>query len=854
MKIKIISNPYEKNIRYFTFNEFLQSWEDIKSQNPNSRLREDVSGKGFLPFQIKEIVDIIISEYYTGESVIELFFEGTKDELDEVVRVCAAEDVCDKIQVYQSEVFLENARLIFDDTKEIFEKVKPIIERTARDNRKITKNLNKVSEALNDVIPICVFGNYSAGKSTFINALIGSEILPSGGDPVTAKVYKIMESTQNDVARIRFELRNQPISLLFEGNTYRVLEGDVNSDLLKSIADEIPKCKKDDLASHVNVSLELINSYEKKDREVIEISNLVDIEVPFSVNGILGQSKNNFVIFDTPGSNSASNVEHSEVLAEALEDFSNGIPVWVSQYESIDSEDNANLCEKIFGIRALDKRFTMIILNKADGSDLDEEGFTKEHEREILEYKSVEKMYAGGIYFVSSIMGLGAKNNGELVDKHYRKIYRSQQDMYSDPEDEDYATLYKYNIMPSQIKDKMIGYSLDCSNLIYANSGLLAVEMEMESFATKHSAYNKCYMVYDFLNDVIDETNKRIDERTNAIKKVRARAEEELDDAKNQLIQALVDKANELDRYYTSSSKPSLSSFVQNNNGNFLRDFEWINAQDMELRNDKSEETNFDDQKGELEDAKTNMWNNFKSNGKNLFKGHFFEQLKTMREDFAKDRKIVHDNKESVDNTEKEIDKETADKLIRIVVKEYKSNIISTRDVLSVGIEQYWHKASNELKNHLLAIVTGTAALSQEQRDEVTTMIVNYQAPEFPAADDLFIKRKYLKGNVLGIKFGASERINTKKLLSGYNDKISKNVSEIATNINNNCISSFGIWKQNLLLTIEAHITEYNPQLRELVEVIRDNTERIQELEENQQTIGASFAEIKSLISWKVAE
>ena len=41
------------------------------------------------------------------------------------------------------------------------------------------------------VIPICVFGNYSAGKSTFINALIGREVLPSGGDPVTAKIYKI---------------------------------------------------------------------------------------------------------------------------------------------------------------------------------------------------------------------------------------------------------------------------------------------------------------------------------------------------------------------------------------------------------------------------------------------------------------------------------------------------------------------------------------------------------------------------------------------------------------------------------------------------------------------------------------
>ncbi len=74
---------------------------------------------------------------------------------------------------------------------------------------------------------------------------------------------------------------------------------------------------------------------------------------------MLGQSFNNFVIFDTPGSNSASNAEHSKVLAEALEGFSNGIPVWISTYESIDSTDNGKLCDDILEIKALDKRFTI---------------------------------------------------------------------------------------------------------------------------------------------------------------------------------------------------------------------------------------------------------------------------------------------------------------------------------------------------------------------------------------------------------------------------------------------------------------------------------------------------------------
>jgi len=47
----------------------------------------------------------------------------------------------------------------------------------------------------------------------------------------------------------------------------------------------------------------------------------------------------------------------------------------------------------------------MIVLNKADCSDLPEDGFSAKQVQNILEYNSVEKMYAGGIYFVSSIMG-----------------------------------------------------------------------------------------------------------------------------------------------------------------------------------------------------------------------------------------------------------------------------------------------------------------------------------------------------------------------------------------------------------------------------------------------------------------
>ncbi len=206
-KIKIVSNPYEREILYFSFNEDENKWEDIGNNNVNSRLREDESGKTFLPFKIKEIIDIIVEEYYTGTGKIEVVFEGTRDEFAEVEAVCQEEGMQGKIALTRDVRSLENARDILSDIKENFEVVHPIIENIVRDDERVKRDLNKVSDALDDIIPICVFGNYSAGKSTFINALVGSEILPSGGDPVTAKIYQIERSAQEDRAKIKFKYK-----------------------------------------------------------------------------------------------------------------------------------------------------------------------------------------------------------------------------------------------------------------------------------------------------------------------------------------------------------------------------------------------------------------------------------------------------------------------------------------------------------------------------------------------------------------------------------------------------------------------------------------------------------------------
>lgn len=840
-KIKIVSNPYEREIKYFDYNETNDEWEDIFLNNPNSGLRENDFKKSFLPFKVKEIIDIIIDEYYKSDSKLEIYFEGTNDEFNELKVICEDEEVASKIKLEKLPKTLENARIIFPNIKERFEEVDQIIEKIVKDNKEVKKDLDKVSETLKDVIPICVFGNYSVGKSTFINALIGNEILQSGGDPVTAKVYKIRRSKDDDVSRIKFTYQEKDCEILLEGDKYRYREGD-NYRLISETKDnplivEIDKILKEtpekNLILFVNLILEHINNYEKSKNINKQIGNVIEVEVPFSRKGILGQSYNNFVIFDTPGSNSKTNLDHTKVLEEALDGFSNGIPILVATYETLDTTDNATLCEKMLGIKALDERFSMIVLNKADGSDLSDS--EEEIKKELLSYNAVQKMHASGIYFVSSIMGLGAKNEGQLIDKHYRKVYRSQEEMYKNPNDEDYADLYRYNVMPKQIKSNAINYSLECPNVIYANSGLYTIEMEIEKFASRYAAYNKCQMVYKFLKDINEETNQKIESKKEILNSDIEKRNTELESEKQTLIEEISNKILELIEKYSKESEKIISSYKFDNYTLIEKNLE---ERKQSFDYDYEKEKNLEKHEKESKNAWNNIWNNFKS----------ISSLKGKANSLKEDFKEYQEMKKKEDMTIDEIDSKTADKVMEYVINLYKTNATNIRDERLKEIEKIWQDYAKEFKDELLSLVMKTD-LPNSQREDISNIILKFNSEIInEEVDNKFVKSKYLEWKLL--RFGKSNEISVKKLDRSYNSKIKDFGNTLVKDINRYCKDTFIKWKDTLEEKITDNITEYNPDLKGINDIIKEDKEKIKELKQDQDEINDSMNDIKKWISW----
>ena len=853
-QIKIKSNPYNREISYQTLDGETGNWVDVKQSDERSRLRETDSERSFLPFKIKEILSIIVKEYYVGREKVQLLFEGTQDEYVEIASVCESDEFKEKIDLMRSNTILKNARFIKEKIKETFETVNPVIKQIMQDDEDVKKKINKVSKALDDVIPLCVFGNYSAGKSTFINALTGVEILPSGSDPVTAKIYEIKKSKHPDQAEITFEFHNERIKLSIEGKELIVSEGNPVLEIVKSIKEEIANDGTYELYAMVRIAMEILNNYEKRDREVTEISNVISLSVPFSPNGVIGTSQNNFVIFDTPGSNSNSNEEHSKVLAEAMDGFSNGIPLWITQYDAHDTKDNAELCDNVLAIKSLDKRFTMIIFNKADDADLPEDGFTEKQVNEILEYRAIEKMYANGIFFVSSIIGLGGKNNGEFVDRFYGKKFRTQSLTFSDPEDIDYLSLYKYNIMPSQVKQNALEYSQKNENLIYSNSGLYCVEKEIETFASKHSAYNKCQMALSFLENVIGKTNARIKEKKKTRKEIRDHFEQQLD-AEAQLLKQEIDKsAKTMGEENKESSKSIVEEYV-NQILQYPMDEDQLATVDKNIRKEIFEHYDYESTEREVQEAKNKRWERWQDNVQGLFKQNIFGAAKTLVNDVASDVKNVQESKSKKNEKQKSLDRLASSETIHYVIESYKNNIDDAQKKLSTFLDEYWREKERDFKNQLILKVTKSDTLTDSQREEIASKIQNYDINNFKEQANLvFVRERFLKGTLLGIHIIDDEKLNTSRLARIYNDKIKASVKEMSQMMNDDCFTQFKNWERKILDEINAGLTEFNPGLKELVNKIRIETESLTELEQNQTLIRYSLETMKSLMKWEDVE
>ena len=836
-KIKITSNPYEKQVQYARWDRLSNIWVAIDYQNnPESKLINEDFVSGFFPFQANRILDIAIEEFSDGS--LEIEFEGTEDEYLFLCSICEDEKYSSFVTVTRGPRYLENARDIRPDIVSIFRKINPLIMQSVSDKSKIENELSKFTEASNDIVPLCIVGNYSAGKSSFINALIGHEILPSGDEPVTARIYKISPSDHDDRGRIKFVYDGYDVYVRFRGNNQSVDSVLENHPLIEKIKEVIKPLDTVDLVGSINKTLQTINHFEEESLDD-NVSDLIEIEVPFD-SSMLGNGKTDFVIFDTPGSNSASNVKHFKVLKQAMENMSNGLPIFISEFNSLDSIDNENLFKQIEALDELDHRFTMIVVNKSDKANLPKEGLSAQDEDKILSMSIPKNLYSGGIFFVSSVIALGAKTKGQFYDEFYGEIYDDTYMRFSDPNHKRYKSLYKFNIMPDQLKKDTIEDSEECENLLLVNSGMYSVEQEIKTFATVYSAYNKCIQSELFLGKVYDIATDEI----KMAKEEREQSRQYRSDMLNQDMRYLVNRLEKC----CEQIKEESAGYYRNVMMPVYKGMDYsIDSEEL-----KNTEVRLKQKYNELIMQAQNQAGRPKT-VELLYENTFVEKkrfsVKTLAKNYNNWRVKVAQQSE----TESIIRKQAADELFGDVKARYQASNASIHTILMGKSIEFWQMRTEDVRRRLVQLVTGSTELDEERKNQLEKMILNYGTIKFEKDTVENMDKDEFEMKLFSIFALDPLNINRFKLARIYNAEIKAAIDGNLRNISIAHMYSFNTWLRDLEEILKSNVIELNPALTAQSQIIKEESDRIQELQMRQEKLNQYVEQIHQMMQWREA-
>jgi len=843
-KIKIVSNPYQKATIFQSWDDSKGQWMDIDSDNnTNSRLLSEELRIGFFPFKVKRIVDIITTEYASDSEKVEIVFEGTDDEYRELESICNDAVYQNNVLSSKSSLYLENARDILPDIIAVFKNLRPLVADSVSEE-KIKRELEKFSDASNDTIPICVIGNYSSGKSTFINALIGYELLPSSDEPTTAKIYKISQSKHSDRASIEFDYGDKTVRIRFTADSYKFVSDPNENPLSEKLTQVLSENSGEAIPVKLSMILDIINAYANKHKDDT-ISDLIIIEAPFEEGGLWGKTWNNFVIFDTPGSNSASNVKHYQVLKKAMEDLSNGLPVFVSEYNSLDSTDNDKLYQDINNMTELDNRFTMIIINKADSAQLKKTEHTDDDRDRILSLAIPRKLYSGGVYFVSSIIGLGAKNKEEFISEHSAEIFEDQKTKYIDPKSKFYKQLYRYNIMPEQIRQKYSLNSEKHGNLLYANSGLCSVEQAIETFAGVYSHYNKCQQSHLFLGKVIRITTDEILDAKDTREKHREHTHKQLEREKSELISKLDIRSSELEARFIYEYPLYMKEFLEKANTAFTYDS--LKEKEEDFRRAEEADKNIEGHEKEVSESWKSLWGGITGNISKAVSDRSISSIRKIGTGIADGFKDIAEKSDDWRKARGDVENATSDGLISFIREAFTSHVNEAQRLLENQSRAFWAESTERFKRVLSQIVTDSSALTTEERNELTDIIIEYQDLIFENKAEIIFDRETFRRRF----FGDTIRLDIERLARHYNSEIKNQISEIYTSFKGSHASSFDVWMKNLLAIIEENIIDLNPQLHIQAEIIREETARIAELESRLAKLNDYKSQVKRMMDWK---
>lgn len=434
---------------------------DGKKLAQNSKLREKIEDGSRLQEWVEELPQILIDEY--NDTDFDITFHGTLldyEDLREVFelayengKLIAAIDRIPAKETSDKEILIDN---VFKEIQEgPFEELKD------------SEIINAFQHAKSSDFEVCVVATMSAGKSTLINAMLGTKLMPSKQEACTAIITRIKDTTNSD-APWQAEVYNKDNKIIesHEELTYSTMDrlnGDENVSLIK-VSGNIP------FVSSEEVSL---------------------------------------VLIDTPGPNNSRDPEHRKVQSEFLSKSSKSLVLYIMEGTFGSDDDNA-LLQRVadsmnVGGKQSKDRFIFVV-NKMDDRRKDD-GKTEQTLERIRAYLKKHGIVNPNLFPAAALPALNIRliASGEEVDEDtldetdmkVRKLNRNE-DLHFE----------KYASLPLSIRSD-INEQLFEAKKAYAealiHTGVISIEAAIRQYVQKYAKTAKIKNIVDTFIHKLDE-------------------------------------------------------------------------------------------------------------------------------------------------------------------------------------------------------------------------------------------------------------------------------------------------------------------------------------------------------------
>ena len=454
-KVFIKYNPYKLETKILV---------DNKKLALNSKLG-DLSAEGSrLQEWVEDLPQILVDEY--NDIDFEITFHGTLLDYEDLSEVLG--DAIDR-RILSAKLNRIPAKETSD--KEVlinnfFEKIQngPFEELKEQDI------VNAFNNAKNSDFEVCVVATMSAGKSTLINAMLGSKLMPSKQEACTAIITKIKDT---------------------DSNIWRAEVYDKSGNLIET---------------QENLSFDIMSRL-NSDENVSEIH--VTGNIPFVQSDDVS-----LVLIDTPGPNNTRNEEHRRIQEGFLGKSSKSLILYIME-GTFGSTDDNSLLDRVsesmsVGGKQSKDRF-LFVINKMDNRK-EEDGDTESMIDRVTDYLRNHYIYNPNFYPAAALPALNIrrlKENGEDALTRIEKAETITCEMKLN----EYEMLHleKYASLPLGIKEnineKLEMYIKENDEDMQAliHTGIPSLEAAIRQYVQKYAKTAKIKNIADTFIHKLDE-------------------------------------------------------------------------------------------------------------------------------------------------------------------------------------------------------------------------------------------------------------------------------------------------------------------------------------------------------------